>query len=603
MKTHLSLLFAWGLMILPAIAQKSITSGPLADTNGALALEVRSVFDPMPPTGYAPLRVVATNHTSSDRLWDFSLLSQTQRFQSENQHRSRFQMIVSAGGTESAQFLVPLAVSYGEAYGRSGKELQIGVNIDGARHRDFSEHSNPVYDFPAIAISKALADTNHSRLKDEVEKRMKSASSRGGSTSQFGSVYAAEDLPEDWLGLSGFDVVMMTDSEWLSLKPGQRLAMIQWSRLGGQLDLYATGAPNFAALGIPSDVEGKIASLKSAILSWNGKDLDAEKTVARYWGFGRREKMLTENYTKGSGSVPNQKPDWGLLESIGLRQFASWQVIVFLVIFGILVGPVNLFVLAPPGKRHKLFITTPLLSIGASLLMVVIILFQDGLGGIGARLVLVNVVPEETSAYVMQEQACRTGVLLGGNFELKQPALIEPLALPDTPWVKLKKNANSQPVQLSLEGAKRSGNFFQSRAEQGQSLRAAVSTRARLELKKGLPAEAAPEIISALGFTVDTLFYKDVKGDLWQANTPLLTGQQVKLTSAGQAALSMACTKLAQLSEGQNKLQIEMLGHGGLARGSFVALASAAPAFTVETLPSVRWNQDQIIVFGSVTQP
>ena len=603
MKTHLAFLFAWSFMILPAIAQKSITSGALADTNGALALEVRSVFDPMPPTGYAPLRVVATNHTSSDRLWDFSLLSQTQRFQSENQHRSRFQMMVPAGGTESAQFLVPQAVAYGESYGRSGKELRIGVDIDGAGHRDFSEYSNPVYDFPAIAISKALADTNHARLKDEVQNRMKIVGSRGGATSQFGSVYAAEDLPEDWLGLSGFDVVMMADTEWLSLKPGQRLAMIQWGRLGGQLDLYATGAPNFAALGIPSDVEGKVASLKTAILSWNGKDLDAEKTVARYWGFGRREKMLTEDYTGGTGLAPNQKPDWGLLESIGLRQFASWQVIVFLVIFGILVGPVNLFVLAPPGKRHKLFITTPLLSIGASLLMVMIILFQDGMGGIGARLVLVNLVPEETAAYVIQEQACRTGVLLGGNFELKQPALIEPLALPDTPWVKLKKDMNSQAVQLTQAGSQRSGNFFQSRAEQGQSLRAVVPTRARLELKSGLAADAAPEIISALGFTVDSLFYIDAKGSVWKSKQSLATGQQVQLVTSGTAELRKACSDVAQLSEGQTKLRIEALGNGTLARGSFMGLAKVAPAFTLETLPSIRWNEDHVMVFGPVAQP
>jgi hypothetical protein len=264
---------------------------------------------------------------------------------------------------------------------------------------------------------------------------------------------------------------------------------------------------------------------------------------------------------------------------------------------------VNLFVLAPPGKRHKLFITTPLLSIGASLLMVVIILFQDGIGGVGARLVLVNVVPEETAAYVMQEQACRTGVLLGGNFELKQPALIEPLALPDTPWVKLKKDMNSQAVQLTQASSQRSGNFFQSRAEQGQSLRAVVPTRARLELKSGLAAGAAPEIISALGFTVDSLFYIDAKGSVWKSKQSLATGQQVQLVLSGAAELRKACSDVAQLSEGQTKLRIEALGNGNLARGSFMGLAKVAPTFTLETLPSIRWNEDHVIVFGPVAQP
>jgi hypothetical protein len=603
MKTTLTLLSAWGFLALPVLAQKSIASGPLSETNGALDLQIRSVFDPLPPSGYAPLRVVASNHTSTDRRWSFSVLSQTQRYRAENQHRSRFQMNVSAGMTESAQFLVPVAVAYGENYGRTGTQLQIGLDVDGVGHRDFSEYSNPVYEFPAVAISKSLADTNHSRLKDEVEQRMKSTSSRGGAASQFGSVYASADLPEDWLGLSGFDVIMMTDTEWLSLKPGQRLAVLQWSRLGGQLDFYTTTKPTFAALGIPSDLEGQGSSMKAAILFWNGKDLDAEKTVARHWGSGRREKSLLEDYTGSTGIAPNQKPDWGLLESIGLRQFASWQVIAFLVIFGILVGPVNLFVLAPPGKRHKLFVTTPLLSIGASLLMIVIILFQDGIGGIGARLLLVNLVPGEAAAYVTQEQASRTGVLFSGGFEMKQPALMEPLALPNTPWVKLKKDTSSQSVQLSQDGSQRSGNFFQSRAEQGQSLRAVISTRARVELKTGLAADAAPEIISALGFTVDQLFYIDLKGNVWQAKQPLATGQQIKLVAVDKAELWKASVKLAQLSQGVNKRRLETLGSGAFPRGSFFALASATPAFTLETLPSIRWNQDHVVVFGPVAQP
>lgn len=587
-----------------ALAQKSITTGTQVDKNGN-ALEMRSVFDPMPPTGYAPVRVVATNGGDMDSRWNFSFRSQTQKFRAENTHSSQFQLIVPAHLTQSATFLVPLAVNYGDSSGYRGGSHQLHINLDadGMEPRDFQNYDERVHEFPAIAISKTLADTNHSPLKDEVERRLRTSSSGRVANKQFGSTFAPDDLPEEWRGLSGFDALMISSSEWLSLKPGQRLAIIQWMRLGGRLDIYASTATTFSALGIPVESDDRVSLGQASVLPWDGKKLDADKAVARYWGYDKREKALTEDYTDQTGSKPNTRPDWSLLDSLGVRSFASWQVIVFLVIFGVLVGPVNLFVLAPPGKRHKLFVTTPLLSVGASLLMVVIILFQDGIGGMGARLVIVNVVPEEAAAYVTQEQASRTGVLLGGGFELKQPALIEPLALPDSPWVKLKSRSNSQTVQLSQEGAQRGGNYFQSRAEQGQILRAVISTRSRLELKAGLPADAPPEIISALGFTLDTLFYVDAKGLVWKSPQPLGTGQQVKLVHSDEAALRQSWAEMTTLTEGQTLRRMDSRVGGSSARSTFFATAKQAPGFTLDTLTSIRWKQDHVALFGPLAQP
>ena len=86
-----------------------------------------------------------------------------------------------------------------------------------------------------------------------------------------------------------------------------------------------------------------------------------------------------------------------------------------LVLFGILVGPVNLFVLAKSGRRHRLFITTPLISLGASLLLILLIIFQDGFGGRGMRRVLMEVRPDagQNAAFLHQEQIARTGILTG----------------------------------------------------------------------------------------------------------------------------------------------------------------------------------------------
>ena len=592
-----------GLLASSALAQKTITNGNLT-SDGARALEIRSVFDPMPPSGYAPLRIVATNGTDSDMRWDFSFLSKTQQFRRENEHRSRLALAMPAHTTQSATFLAPLSVQYGDTssgYWNNSHQFHITLDGTGLDQRSYQEYHERADEFPAIAISKGLADANHSKLKDEVER----LGSGGSKREFFGSVFAPADLPEDWRGLSGFDYLMVSSSEWQALKPGQQLAVMQWVRFYGELHIYAMAGITSAGLGLPADFDSDQKEMSLGlikIIRWDGKSLDAGVTVGRYKGVVNRAEDITSAYAGlSTGSI--RKPVWELLNALGERNFASWQVVVFLVVFGILVGPVNLFVLAPSGRRHRLFITTPLLSVGASLLMVGIILTQDGTGGIGARFIAIELQPEEAAAYITQEQSSRTGVLLGGGFEVKQPALIEPLALPDTPWVKLKNNNNSQPAQLSQEGSLRGGNYFQSRAEQGHILRAVVSSRARLEMKTGLAPDAAPEVISALGFSIDDLFYVDEKGTIWRAKGNLATGQQVKLNQSDSSTLRTNLEDPIKLSGGHTRSRLMGLINGAPARNTFFATAKAAPGFTLDTLPSIRWQQDRVVVFGSLLQP
>ena len=38
-------------------------------------------------------------------------------------------------------------------------------------------------------------------------------------------------------------------------------------------------------------------------------------------------------------------------------------------------------------------------------------------------------------------------------------------------------------------------------------------------------------------------------------------------------------------------------------RTTFLAAAKAAPGFVLDTLPSVRWEQDHVLVFGTLAQP
>ena len=164
------------------------------------------------------------------------------------------------------------------------------------------------------------------------------------------------------------------------------------------------------------------------------------------------------------------------------------------------------------------------------------------------------------------------------------------------------KNENqSQSANLSLKGKKRSGNYFQSRTEQAQAIHAAVSTRARVELKGGAAPDAPPSLISALGFTVDELFFIDEAGKSWKAKAAVGTGQAATMEAIDDSALRAGWEKATSFSGAQ--LKSDLKDNALVRKGCFYATAKSAPGFTQETLSSIRWKDDRVVVFGSIAKP
>ena len=238
-----------------AQAQKSIGSSE----EDARSLKVRSVFDPMPPTGFAPLRVDAENKTDGFMRWDLASVSRTQRFRKDSEHRGSMVLLTPPQSSQAGLFMAPMTVDY-DSTGALGfvnqHEFSLGVNSTGHSSRSFPEYHARTKSFPAIAISKGLASANLTRLEEEVEScSAKSKSSPRAGDAVFGSTFDPADLAEDWRGLSGFDGLMITWQEWQRLKPGQRTAVLQWVRLYGLLDVYAEAGSSVSGPGLPEGLD------------------------------------------------------------------------------------------------------------------------------------------------------------------------------------------------------------------------------------------------------------------------------------------------------------------------------------------------------------
>lgn len=558
-------------------------------------VQLTSLFGKLPPSGCLPVRVTIANHTAIPRSIALSFRS-TDGFFGNNgsEVRSSFSASAAPGRTEIVDFTVPLVTALNKSYGNN---LTLHVALSGSLGSAVDSFSTAVDpDQPAVLLSEPLYTPNASSLDAEVNSRFGTK----WSSLSFAGRFSAREMPEDWRAYSGIDAILLTDTDWSAMAPGARNAILAWNRLGGQLIVHATAAAtDLATLGIAQlpagtrDTDRSFGSVR-VVPAPGGSKLDAKSTVNLVTAAAPlppRAKSLREDTPAA----------WPLQAAFGTKAWNYLLFILVLIAFGVIVGPVNLFVFAKSGQRHKLFLTTPLISLAASALLVGLILVQDGTGGRGFRAVLMEVRPDndENAAYLLQEQISRTGVLLGGSFELSEPAALSPAPLNSaSPWARVTDANDGGGCRYTLDPAdgklRAAGDWFQSRSEQGHMLAAVVPTRGRIE-RAG--AEDPPRLMSSFDFPIERLVYQDHAGKTWVADE-LAPGKPVTCRGLPQAE---ATRFLAEQSATLVARHQKLLGRLAGRNGHFVASAAHGPA--IETFRSISWKRSTAVVAGPVLAP
>ena len=278
----------------------------------------------------------------------------------------------------------------------------------------------------------------------------------------------------------------------------------------------------------------------------------------------------------------------------GSQAFNYGIFIAVLILFGILVGPINLFVFAKSGQRHRLFITTPIISLAASLLLIAIIIFQDGFGGQGMRRVLMEIRPDAggNSAYLHQEQFSRTGILTSARFKVEPACLMLPVPIDKTRWARYTSdyntsgNFNLQPAGGKLEGT---GDWWQSRSEHGHALSAVIPTRGRIER-----TDKTDQLVSTFDFPIETLYYLDNSKE-WHRAESIATGKPFTLVPIDASMAEPALVKEVNAFTARNR---GFLGRARNRTDHFIAITSQAKG--IDTLPGIRWKETRTIITGPV---
>ncbi|MBB5350088.1 hypothetical protein HNR46_000309 [Haloferula luteola] len=551
-------------------------------------IQVEALFSRPAPRGFLPVRVTAVNQRKSDG--EFGLRSLAV---SGNQSKldSHITLNLSAGQQLTRDLLIPLntALPY-------YSEISCSINVEATG--SFGDSNGWLQGewsprIPAVLLSESLYTPNIGELDKELNS---SSGSRSYRTYSFAASFTPARMPTDWRAYSGYDRMILTEVDWNDFDPGARTAILEWCRLGGVIEILRMGdsSANLASLGIEPDTSEPDTSYGyGTILLGNVPNdlrLDAKSMVSR---LDQRRANRTQNLDN------DYSPTWPLQVQFGSRSFSYGIFIVVLILFGLLVGPINLFKFAKSGQRHRLFITTPIISIATCLILLILIITRDGLGGHGERMALIEVRPDtnENRAYIHQEQVSRSGVLLGSSFDLNEEALISPVPMAPGPWTRLTSDSGGEGLHYSANlkdgSLKLGGDWFRSRSEQGQALQAIVPTRGRIEVRDDA---GTPLLSSTFEFPIESVSFVDADGHCWLVEN-LEAGRPVH---AHSISVETNQQRLKNLMNQFTQTHAGILKRAGKRSDHFVAITQQAPA--IETFSSIRWNQTTTVLTGPVVR-
>jgi hypothetical protein len=579
---------ALGLALANAAVGFQNEPGIQTGAKSGIEIHVGVPLGEQPHSGFFPLHLRIQNDSASAHVW-------TLTFRNNDQSASyRYTTAVGVGARQRREF--DLLIPWAGLDSSVATYQSISCTISGPGvvngSFQFGSHYGGGAGMAMAAIAEPLGTSIWSGLQTKLKEtqqlndgsqnlaawRFAGGAGRNMGRGARGSAVRLDELPPDARAFSGLAGLWLSEADWRGQPGARRDAIRQWVMQGGRLFIGGVANPKLPGLAeLGSDVTplgfGEIRKVQMP-----GSALPIDETA--------RQMLDLDN-----APVPPWEQDfhesWPLRKAVGEPHLNVALIIVFVCVFGVLVGPVNLLVFAPPAKRYRLFFTVPLLSAGASVLLLGLIAFGDGVGGDGARNVLMLVPAGENRLTLFQEQMVRTRLLFQRSFELPETVAASYIGSAGTEF---RDHAN---ISLAREGTRLSDDWFRTRAVQGLFLRTSIPSRGEVVLRPG----PAPELLSTLSSTLRHVHYIDAAGKYWVADE-LSTGRPTKLRPATVQQFKTWSEEVARPFSHSLRTQFNSaLGR----RGYFYAEAAPTEENTLATLRGLNWKEQHVVCLGACT--
>ncbi len=496
------------------------------------------------------MRIRILNRTGRSGSWLFEFNAPRVSYEGGGR-RSQFELEVEDLGDREFEILVPLAGASDPSW------VQMFVYGDGVANAGQME-------IVANTLNATVATSADATMDDE-EARVALLGDYGAGEPL---AFHMGSLSRDARAYASLSALWVTAEEWSGAEPAIRRVLTEWVAGGGRLVLLEPG-DRPGASPVRRHGMGAIAKVPAGL------------TLADVTAF---DSVITPP----AGGEDSSSWAGSLIEPIETHKgFLSLVLLSYLV----LAGPVNLFVFSRGAKRMRLFWTMPSIALGASAVMAVVIVLQDGVGGTGVRASFVYLQPELKRELVVQEQVSRTGALLRRGFEIAEPIQITSLATSSQSYP-----GSPDHARLASFGQRYEGDWFRSRSVQAQRLQTTRASRARVELVN--TEGNRPSLLSSIDVPLDQLYFRDDEGLVWRA-VNVLPGRPAVLGSATEQDYEQFWREVSFRTAGPRIRRHTAAIHS--LRGTF--LAKAAPGgsdATIETLSSIDWRESSVLYAGHI---
>ena len=547
-------------------------------TDASVDIEIISWLEFVPPTGLMPVTISVRNHSASAGKWDVS--GEDSDYLSGNM-KSRFTVTAPPGGETNTSLLVPVMPNY-DSSTRGYKNVRLTIAGPGLKMSSFGSVITSVSS-SSSSSSPSKATTPFTVLSEGFDGRFGTPWKSAVNREWNGAVVRTSACPADWRGFSSIAHFYMLEGEWQTLSPPQREALMAWVAQGGLMVIAATS--DNQALTLPESFEPDLRHGLGMV-----QRIAASDVVKELSSVARKGELALDKAVKSRVS-----PKDSLRSLIPPLRLNSTLIFIFILVFGVVVGPVNLFWLAKGSRRPRLFWTTPLIScIGTGVLIGVMIL-QDGFGGTGARVSLGLVLPQQKQMTVVQEQFSKTGILLGGAFELPPNEVAWITPVPEIREVSTSsrgKVTHTEKRSYTVSGDQFKDGWYTSRTGQSHLVNSQRLTRGGIEVGGG----DSPFVISSLNTPLRTFFYQDAQQRVWTAKA-VPVGQRTALKASTANALLEWKNKTVK-TKMSNLMRARIDRCVPLPDGWFFAEAAEPARVALPTLGSIRWNEDRAFVGG-----
>ena len=551
-----------------------------------VTVTISSPFSNIPPGGCVPFRVSIRNDRNEPGTWQLTFQGIANV---SSLGATVYQQDLSVGPNTTANFevLAPLPAVSAD---RGNTVLNVGILGPGFNpnsNRNFFAYfytNNPGSRSPFTVIGNdVLGPIGLGPMTSYCKK---------AGHEFYGSDVDIDRLPSDWKAYSGVAALILKDSGWLGLNSAQRGAICDYVSQGGHLTLITAEDPVAKApeLQLPGS-DGKPGPYGFGAITLIQSAVSPPEPLTLY--MASQDNPLNSAY-----NVDDNFSTWGLRKTAGEIAISGAFILSFVVLFGSLVGPVNLFVFARGSKRFRLFWTTPLISIIACLALIIGILFTDGIGGSGKQMIVFYSLPGVNREAVIQEQVARTAVLFANHWHNDQDYLMTPVsphAMDDAlaPAGRRvygpRSNLDNSPDVYRQAGHEYSGNWFRSRSIQGQYLQAVHPSRSALTVLNPQALNAsgdAPVVLSSFPQELTQVFLIDSRRQYWTCG-PLEPGRKKTCVASTLTEFNTFWNRASVNAGGKLEPFLNKVRNQS---GMFYATGLPSASETLATLGEIRWQ-------------